>query len=305
MGKTCFIISAIGKEGSPIRKEADDKYELIYSPVLQELGYEVTRSDKISSPGSISREIIQNLIDADLIIADVTDENPNVFYELAIRNAIKKPVIVFRRPNQSMPFDIYDKRAISISTTDPRVWEQAKQQLQDHVKMAENNPEHASESILSEFTFDIKADKPRTDLDKIHSLLKDMQYEMRKLSRINETSWSKYIEEVEKKFQMAGAAHHVSIPLGSSVPGCEKNNECFIPYELKIKKDETVLWSNDDKAAHTVTSGVPSDAVSIGTMFDSSLFMPNETFAYKFEKKGEFQYFCIVHPWQAGKIIVE
>ena len=120
MTKTCFIISSIAKEGSPIRTSSDYKFDYIYSPILKELGYKITRSDKISSPGSISREIVQNLIDADLVIADISDENANVFYELAIRNAIKKPVIVFRKPEQVMPFDIYDKRAISISTAEAK-----------------------------------------------------------------------------------------------------------------------------------------------------------------------------------------
>ncbi|MGI0057759.1 MAG: cupredoxin domain-containing protein [Nitrosarchaeum sp.] len=303
MAKTCFIISTIGKEGSPVRKAADDKYELIYSPVLQELGYDVTRSDKISSPGSISREIVQNLIDADLVLADVTDENSNVFYELAIRNAIKKPVIVFRRPNQSMPFDIYDKRAISISSTDPRVWEEAKLKLKSHVKMAENNPQHASESILSEFTIDIKTDKSRTDLDKIYSLLKDIQDELRNISGLPSERTSQIaVSDFLQQFEHTGY-HPVSIPIGTSVPGCEKNKKCFIPYELKIKKGQGVLWTNDDTAAHTITSGIAKEGPD--GHFDSSLFMSGTNFSHKFEERGEFPYFCMVHPWQEGIIIVQ
>ena len=178
MEKTCFIISAIAKEDSQTRKSADYKFEYVYSPVLKDLGYKITRSDKISSPGSISREIVQNLIDADLVIADITDENPNVFYELAIRNAIKKPVIVFRKPEQVMPFDISDKRAISISTTEPKIWEESKQHLRDQVTFAEKHPEQASESILTEFAFDLKNTNPRTDYDRIYSLLKDIQHEV-------------------------------------------------------------------------------------------------------------------------------
>ena len=100
MTKTCFIISSIGKEGSEIRAKADEKFDLIFEPVLNELGYGVTRADKIGSPGSISREIVENIISSDLVIADVSDENPNVFYELAIRNAVKKPVIVFKRSEE-------------------------------------------------------------------------------------------------------------------------------------------------------------------------------------------------------------
>ena len=177
MVKTCFVISAIAEDGSQTRKEADDKFDLVYLPILKEMDYKITRSDKISSSGSISHEIIEHLVSDDLVIADISNENANVFYELAVRNAVKKPVVVFKRPEQSMPFDIYDKRAISIST-DPKVWEQSKKELWVHVKMIEKDPEHASKSILTEFTFNLENTSPRTDYDRIYSLLKDIQHEV-------------------------------------------------------------------------------------------------------------------------------
>ena len=77
-----------------------------------------------------------------------------------------------------MPFDIYDKRAISISTTELKIWEESKQQLRDQVTIAEKYPEQASESILTEFTFDLKNTSPRTNYDRIYSLLKDIQHEV-------------------------------------------------------------------------------------------------------------------------------
>src|SRR3989304_4421683 len=63
----------------------------------------------------------------------------------------------------------------------------------------------------------------------------------------------------------------VSIPAGTSVPGCEETNKCFIPSSVSIMKGDTVVWSNDDTAAHTVTSGSPANGPS-GT-FDSSLLI--------------------------------
>ena len=240
MEKTCFVISAIDEEGSKTRKEADDKFEFVYSSVLEDLGYKIIRSDKISSPGSISREIVQYLINADLVIADISNENPNVFYELAVRNAIKKPVIVFRSPEQSMPFDIYDKRSISISSTDPRVWEQSKKELRGHVEMAEKQPKRASESILTEFTFDLENAGPKSEYGKIHSLLKDMQHDITQISKRqsydapHEQSMADMVKNIDGK--------RVSIPLGSSSPGCEKNHECFLPPVQTIKRGQQILW---------------------------------------------------------------
>jgi len=97
----------------------------------------------------------------------------------------------------------------------------------------------------------------------------------------------------------------VSVPAGSSVPGCEETNECWIPNEITVDVGGEVTWSNDDSAAHTVTSGTPSDSDSVGAMFDSGLLMIDATFSYTFEEEGSVDYFCIVHPWMQGMIIVQ
>ena len=98
---------------------------------------------------------------------------------------------------------------------------------------------------------------------------------------------------------------HVSIPTGSSVPGCEETNECWIPNEVTVDVGSEVTWSNDDSAAHTVTSGGAATGGPDGN-FDSSLFMAGTTFSVVFDdyEEGEYPYFCIVHPWMAGIVIV-
>jgi len=86
----------------------------------------------------------------------------------------------------------------------------------------------------------------------------------------------------------------VSTPQGTSVPGCEETNECFMPYMVTVDVGGEVTWSNDDTAAHTVTAGSAADGPS--GEFDSSLFMAGTTFSHTFESAGEFPYFCMVHP---------
>ncbi len=95
----------------------------------------------------------------------------------------------------------------------------------------------------------------------------------------------------------------VSIPEGSSTPGCEADNACYLPAETTVGVGGTVTWTNDDTAAHTVTSGTPTDGPD-GT-FDSSIVMSGATFEYTFEEAGQYDYFCIVHPWMTGKVAVE
>jgi predicted secreted protein with PEFG-CTERM motif len=95
----------------------------------------------------------------------------------------------------------------------------------------------------------------------------------------------------------------VSAPSGTAVPGCEETNECFIPASVTIHAGGEVTWSNDDSAAHTVTSGTAAEGPDGN--FDSSLFMAGTTFSVTLDEEGTYPYFCMVHPWMAGEIIVE
>ena len=100
----------------------------------------------------------------------------------------------------------------------------------------------------------------------------------------------------------AHAETTVSLPAGTSVPGCEETDACYIPSSVSIGVGETVTWSNDDTAAHTVTSGTASGGPE--GVFDSSLFAAGTTFSHTFEEEGTFDYFCMVHPWMVGNVIV-
>jgi len=183
LNKNCFIISTIGEEGSESRKLADEKYDLVFEPILKELDYEVIRADKVGTPGSISYDIVQRIINSQLVITDVSDVNPNVFYELAIRNAIKKPVIIIKGVGQKMPFDIYDKRAISIDMGQARLWTKAKQHLREQIIESEKDPELASKSILTDFSFPIDTKSQLSPDNQLTLEIKDVQGELRQLRK--------------------------------------------------------------------------------------------------------------------------
>ncbi len=94
----------------------------------------------------------------------------------------------------------------------------------------------------------------------------------------------------------------VSMPTGTSVPGCEETNECFIPNPIAINVGDTISWANDDTAAHTVTSGQP--AAGPDGNFDSSLLIAVKEFDVTFDNSGNYDYFCMVHPWMVGEVQV-
>ncbi len=99
------------------------------------------------------------------------------------------------------------------------------------------------------------------------------------------------------------SAEIVSIPSGAGAPGCEETNECYIPSEVTISVGATVIWENTDNAAHLATSGTP-DGGPDGA-FDSGMIMAGATFEQEFSDKGEFAYYCLVHPWMVGTVTVE
>ena len=114
--KKCFVISPIGEEGSEIRTQADEALQYVIKPACDNKGFDIIRSDMISDNGMITQSIIENILQADLAIADLTNRNPNVFYELAIRHSYGLPVIQITRDDMSnIPFDVHNVRTIQYS----------------------------------------------------------------------------------------------------------------------------------------------------------------------------------------------
>jgi len=98
-----------------------------------------------------------------------------------------------------------------------------------------------------------------------------------------------------------GMSATVENAAGSSTPGCEP--DCFIPSPVVITVGGTVTWENTDTAAHTSSSGTPAGGPD--GVFDSSLIMTGASFSHTFDSAGTFDYFCMVHPWMTGTVIVE
>ena len=100
-----------------------------------------------------------------------------------------------------------------------------------------------------------------------------------------------------------GMAVTVTNAPGSSTPGCEETDNCFIPSTAVIALGGTVTWENTDNAAHTATSGSATDGPD--GVWDSSLMMVNGSYSVTLDTAGTFDYFCMVHPWMQGTVIVE
>lgn len=130
----CFVISPIGEEGSLKRKRSDDLLEYIIRPVSDELNLIAQRADEIGQPGNITSQIVRMLVESKMVVADLTDRNPNVFYELAIRHALKKPVVLLFSDHEELPFDIKIYRAIRYDITDYAMREPVMKELRKQIE---------------------------------------------------------------------------------------------------------------------------------------------------------------------------
>ena len=110
--KKAFVISPIGPEDSEIRTHADDVFDYIIKPAMEEIGMEAFRADHIKESGLISDQMFKAIFNFDLIIALITYKNPNVFYELGIAHYSNKAVIILLEKGNELPFDLKDLRCV-------------------------------------------------------------------------------------------------------------------------------------------------------------------------------------------------
>ncbi len=102
--KNLAFICPLSKPDSPTRRRSDGIMESVLSPIAEELGYEVFRADKLHGK-HIMDDIIKMLYNADIVVADLSDLNVNVFYELGLYHAIKGKFITIKDTLKDVPFD--------------------------------------------------------------------------------------------------------------------------------------------------------------------------------------------------------
>ncbi|AJW70481.1 plastocyanin/azurin family copper-binding protein [Nitrosopumilus adriaticus] len=150
------------------------------------------------------------------------------------------------------------------------------------------------------------ADKVKQEAPKVEEKMMEKPQEKPVEKTVKVEEKMKMVEEKPKEKAMEKPAgpttHSVDIPVGTSVPGCEESNACYLPADITINAGDTVNWVNIDSAAHTVTGGSPADGPS--GVFDSSLVMASAEYAFTFNDSGSYDYFCMVHPWMVGSVTV-
>lgn len=176
--RKCFVITPIGPADSIIRRSADGLLASVLRPVLSEMGYEVFAAHEISGSGSITKKVVESLLESELVIANLTGLNPNVMYELAVRHAKRLPVVSLAEKSTELPFDISDERTI-FYTDDMKGAEDLKPALRSAVAaaMSEFEPDNPIYRAATALLIQQSTTIPTTEklvaerLDKLEAML--------------------------------------------------------------------------------------------------------------------------------------
>lgn len=170
--KSIFFVTPIGSEGSTQRIRSDQVMRHILGPSLSE-EFEIIRADQVEHPDDINRDVIRRLNDSDLVVADLSGQNPNVMYEVGIRHALNKPIVTICEEGQKYPFDLVSLRHISYDLTNPDKLTETREKVQsfcDRV-LKEKSYQGPVARVIGQGAFDDMPDLASQALETIHEKL--------------------------------------------------------------------------------------------------------------------------------------
>lgn len=178
----CFVISPIGKKESENFVLFKEVLDYLIKPAVNNSGYKlhVLRADEIDKSGSIIREILYNIKNSFIVIADLTNQNPNVFYELGVRHSLNTRTILIAQDEKFIPFDLRDYRTIIYDMSTAKGIRQFEIKLKKYIKEIYENPLRPDNPVLEklkkkEITESIVYDFDELEIQRRRNLSNAMQ----------------------------------------------------------------------------------------------------------------------------------
>ena len=168
--KKCFVVMTLGSEGTEHRRRADQVFQHIIKEAVEPLGYACQRALEIPESGIIDEQIKRELRKADLVVADLTERNPNVFYEVGIRHALNQPLITISQGDLgALPFDWGHMRTIGYDPTDLDSVAKCKQQIAQFTRRIEETGREPLPDVQEPVSRSVE-----TGLDNVYRVLSDL-----------------------------------------------------------------------------------------------------------------------------------
>lgn len=241
-GKKCFIITPIGNPDSEIYRKISGVIDSVIRPVLQRNGFiDVRASHEISEPGSINTQIINRIVEDDLVVANLTENNPNVMYELCLRHVTAKPIIHICETGTILPFDIKDNRTIFYKNDMYGVFELT-EKIEVCLKQIDFNKEYRDNPIFSALTFKNLL-KPMEEDNKNTLLLQQILENLKSKKNLDNIS-AKYRIELRTKEATYKLKRHIMLT------GIQDAAEI----DLDMKNCQIDLRLSDDEEINNIIS---------------------------------------------------
>ena len=184
----CFIITPIGDDTDPIRRHIEGIIDAALRPALEDK-YDLAVAHRISEPGSITKQIITEIYSAKLVVANLTNRNPNVMYELALRHSLGKPVIMIAEKGTPLPSDIVMERTIFYQNDARGVIE-----LRENIAAAEKEIDYdKTESPIYNVLHDVLKDRQIIEFSESQSISQEddgnatvLKYILQKLTNLED-----------------------------------------------------------------------------------------------------------------------
>jgi hypothetical protein len=227
--KICFVISPIGELNSDTRRRSDQILRHVISPAAKECGYEAIRADQIAEPGLITSQVIQHVVSDPLVIADLSERNANVFYELAVRHAIKKPLVQIVNKGETLPFDIAGTRTISVDHRDLDSVEAAKNEIINQIKSLETSSSEIDTPISVALDLKVLRQSENPEQRSLADILGSIA-DLQRTTVILNTTLQKMREDFKGQLEsIAGEIDMMSVTIRESAAQAKPNDDSSVP----------------------------------------------------------------------------
>lgn len=279
--KKCYVIMPFSKTKSCTKEEWTEIFEHVFKPAVGESGlsYECVRSR--AKRENIIKGIVNDLNTAQAVIADLTDRNPNVFYELGVRHTLKNRTILIAQHEEDIPFDLKPYPTMIYNHRSPAGVNEFKREIKGKLEDIEANPERADNPVadfLIERNIDLLSSEKKANLKKLGALLSELSYNMDLVDAIlNTIKESKELRKKEKgKFKVsnlrfANACLELLLSTQYIILGSEMFEEArALNFRLTTTNSRLELW-REASFVKSVEKGLKEDLPMIKEQLSSLL----------------------------------